>query len=211
MRHEAAALAEEFLRLYLTGDVADDLAALFAGETPEPSGAWIESTTAIAANANGDGLWEVIVAVASLEPADGEFVTAPLAYFAVPIATSGNRAVAAGPPARVPAPPPATPKPASLTSVSVEQADTAAGFLTRYLTGDADAIRYLAATSDVALFPTAPYAEANATAAGADAMGRIVVEVSASTLHGVTHTLEYYVTLIRGEGAWVVRDVGTAA
>ncbi len=211
MRPEVAATAEQFIRLYLGGDADDDLAPLFPGEAPRPSGAWVESTAAIAANARPDGLWDVTVAVALLEPVDGEFVAAPLAYFTVPVTTSGNRAAAAGPPARVPPLPPTTLRPARLTDVSAEEANTAIAFLDHYLTGDAEAARYLAATSDVALFTTAPYAEVAATVAGADAQGRVVVEVMASSPHGVTHALAYHVSLTNNEGVWEVLGVGTAA
>ncbi len=208
MPAEVAALAEQFVHLYLSGD---DAGRYSADDAPNPAGAWITSTAAIGAKSRMDGSWEVTVAVTTVNPVDGNLGLAPLAYFAVPIATSGDRVMAAAPPARVPAPPPPVLNSESLGPASAEQAEAATAFIGLYLTGDAAAARYLATPTDIAFFDSAPYAAVTTEVRGADQLGRVVVAANATTVHGVTHDLEYSVTLVRRGAVWEVLGIGAGA
>ncbi len=206
-----AQAAELFTSLFLSGDTPDlGSTPIFSGETPQPSGSWINDTAAIAGVEVADELWEVTVAVAALEPTGGAFVPAPLAYFVVPISVAGEIPAAIDQPRRVPAPEPAPRPNLQLSEVADDQASTATQFIQLLLTADPSVARLLSIPNDIELFRTQPYVTVSASVLGADSQGRVAVGVVATTDQGVVHNLGYYVTLTPDAGAWKVSDLGGA-
>ena len=202
-----ASTAELFTTLHLTGGT--DLAALFAGESPAPTGTWVNQSAAIDGVLVKDGTWAVTVAVDSLEHRDDEYLPAGLAFYVVPIVTISGRPVAAGIPARVAAPAGHAVYDAFDSVVAAEQESTIDAFLTEWLTGGDDTTRYLATVNSVGLFANPPYVSVVVDVGGSDQEGRIVANVIGTTPHGAVHHLEYVVSLLLEDGVWEVTAVGT--
>lgn len=183
---------------------------LVGGE--ESDSVWVNQTAAIDGEQLDDHTWQVIVAVDSLELIDGAYQAADLQYFSVVVATAGGRPSAAGVPARIPAPTQVTTSESVFAQpVPQDQAATAIGFLEQYLTDGPELNRYLATPSGVLRFTTAPYRQITSLPLGANSLGQIRVAVSATKENGITHQLEYVLTMAVDDGVWVIEDVSPAA
>lgn len=206
---EVAGAAEIFVARYLTGEVTGT-DALYAGDIPGPTGAWINHTAAISGATTGDGVWNVTVAVDSLEPVDDAFTPVELRYFVVPISTREGRTFALAAPARIPGPEePIIENPFSL-QVPPDQAAVAIRFLEEYLTAGPEVARYLSPPTPIGVFASAPYMRVEPVALAADSLGRIKASVVATNERGVVHHLEYILTLELQSGVWVVANLDPA-
>ncbi len=205
-----AGTAELFTSLYLAGASPDRIARVFTGEPPPPGGTWVNQAAAVAVDQVGTDLWEVTVAVDSLEPSEGQFEAVPLGFYLVPIATMGDTAMAVGAPARVTAPAFAGPTAASTAPVAADKAAVARQFVELHLMADPEAARLLVNPAAVDLFPAPPYEDVAAEVVGADSLGRIIVVVLAATASAAEHRLEYLVTLEASEAGWRVSAIGAA-
>ncbi len=196
------AAAELFASLYFSGSA--DVASFYGGDVPDPSGAWINDVTAVAATPLDENRWEVAVAVDSLEPVDGVYQSSPLGFFSIVVAEGAGYPTIAGPPARV-APPKAPPPRRSATEdVSSEQARTAAAFLVEYLTG-ADGHRF-SSIPDLGPIAT-PYTRVEVVIVGVDDRGRIEISALATTPTGATHAIGYMLQLSEQGGTWTVTGI----
>jgi hypothetical protein len=209
---DVAGTAEMFTSLYLAGNAPNaDLAAFYAGLAPQPTTAWINTATTIGAEMVGDHVWNVVVAVDSLEKVDDIYQAVDLSYYVVPISIDSGRPIAIGAPGRIPPPTPVPRQENYNESIPADQATSAANFLELYLTGGDDAARYLSALARIPSFATPPYATAMATPQGADASGRVRVAVTATNERGTTHQLEYIVSLSFDGTVWEVSDMSAGA
>ncbi|MCP3993807.1 MAG: conjugal transfer protein [bacterium] len=210
---EVAATAEIFVARYLTGEVTGEVTgteALYAGDIPGPTGAWINRTAAISGTTTGDGVWNVTVAVDSLEPVDDVFTPVELRYFVVPISTRDGGTFALAAPSRIPGL--GEPISEELFSLQVppDQAAVAARFLEEYLTAGSEIARYVSTPTPIDVFVSAPYTRVEPVVIGADSLGRIKASVVATNESGVVHQLEYTLALELQSGVWVVADLGPA-
>lgn len=173
-----------------------------------PGTVWVNQAAAISGEQIDDHSWLVTVAVDSLELVGGRYVAAELQHFTVLITSLGGQPTALGLPARVPITPPPDQTPALFAEpVPDDQAATAITFVEEYLTGGGDLNRYLALPSRLHTFASAPYAEAVVTPIGANSLGMIRVAAIATKDNGITHQLEYVLTMSLADGVWVVADV----
>ena len=205
-----ASTAELFTSLYLAGTSRDAISRVSAGEPPPPSGAWVNHAAAVAVDHVDEDLWEVMVAVDSLQLHNGRYEPAPLGYYLVPVAILGDRAVALAAPARVPAPVTPVREQQDLAPVPGDQAAFARKFIELHLLGDPGSAAFLETPAGVAAFATPPYTAVLAEAVGVDTLGRVTVAAQATTASGVTHHLEYLVTLSANESGWRVAKIGSA-
>lgn len=201
--------AEIFVARYLTGQVTGNQ-TLNTGDAPEPSGTWVNHTAAVAGTTRGNGIWDVTVAVDSLEPANDVFTPVELRYFVVPISTQEGRTFAVAAPSLIPTPAEPVGEDGFNLQVPPDQAATAARFLEEYLTAGPEIARYLSVPSPIDVFSTAPYVEVKPTMLGADSLGRIKASVIATNERSVTHRLEYLLTLSLQSDVWVVSGLGAA-
>ena len=209
MPAEVANTAEIFIARYLSGQITG-AETLYTGDAPEPTGTWINHTAAVAGTTTGNGIWEVTVAVDSLEPIDDVFTPVELRYFVVPISTQGGRTFAVAAPSLIPNPGEPVGESRFDLQVPPDQATTAARFLEEYLTAGPEIARYVSVPSPIDVFSTAPYVDVKPTMLGADSLGRIKASVTATNERNVTHRLEYVLTLSLQSDVWVVSDLGTA-
>jgi hypothetical protein len=198
-----------FAELY----VAQQLSRSTTGDGAEQvSDMWINQAAAIAGRQVDEQSWLVTVAVDSLELVDSVYQPTPLQYFDVLVALVGGRPSAVGLPARVPMTTPADQSSALFSNpVPDDQAVAAVTFINEYLTGGKDLNRYLAAPTAVTPFDPAPYASVVTRPLGANSLGAIRMAVAATKSNGVTHELEYVLTLILDDGVWVVSSITPAA
>lgn len=194
--------AELFTALHLSGALDEQAAS---------DAVWVNQTAAVSGEQIDGHTWQVTVAVDSLELIDGTYEATELQYFSVVVSTTGGQPTASGVPARIPAPA----RVASTESlfsepVPQDQATTAIGFLEQYLTGGSELNRYLALPAGFANFESAPYHEITAQPLGANSLGQIRVAVAASKENGITHQLEFVLTLAIADGVWVIEDVAAA-
>lgn len=198
-----AGYAELYTAMHLSGSSA-------AGEGSDA--VWINQTAAVDGVHIDDHTWQVIVAVDSLELIDGTYQTAAVQYFSVVVSTTGGRPSGTGLPARIPAPSQvATTGSVFSQPVPQDQAATAIAFLEQYLTAGPELNRYLADPSGVNRFDTAPYGHIVSLSLGANSLGQVRVAVSAAKENGITHQLEYVLTMAIANGVWVIENVSPAA
>jgi hypothetical protein len=209
MPAEVANTAEIFIARYLTGQVTGT-ETLYTGGAPEPTGTWINHAAAVSGTTTGNGIWEVTVAVDSLEPVDDVFTPLELRYFVVPISTRGGRTFAVAAPSLIPSPGEPVSESRFDLQVPPDQATTAARFLEEYLTAGPEIARYVSVPSPIDVFTTAPYVEVKPTMLGMDSLGRIKASVKATNERNVTHRLEYVLTLSLQSEVWVISDLGAA-
>ncbi|MGA9595145.1 MAG: conjugal transfer protein [Acidimicrobiia bacterium] len=173
---------------------------------------WINQTAAIAGEPVDDHTWSVTVAVDALELADTVYEPADLQEFNVLVTSVGDKPTAIGLPSRVPIAA-VVDQTASLFSDPVpdDQAVAAMAFIQEYLTGGDELSRYLASPSNIVRFDTAPYQEIAARPLGANLTGEIRIGVVATKSNGITHQLQYVLTMAISGGVWVVADVAPAA
>ncbi len=211
MPAQVTGAAELFTAMYLTGTAsADDLAALYVGSPPQASGMWVNHTAAVSGFLDSRDIWQVIVAVDSLEPSDGVFAPADLRYFVVPISTADGHPVAVAAPARVPAPSTVSIAASFTSPVPVEQVAVTTRVIEQYLTGGNDIVRYIATPNSIELFTTPPYESVDVSLVGSDSLGMVKAAVDATDSHGATHSLEYALTLTFDDGVWEVASIGAA-
>ena len=209
MPAEVANTAEIFTARYLTGQVTGT-ETLYTGGAPEPTGTWVNHTAAVAGTTSGNGIWDVTVAVDSLEPVDDVFTPVELRYFVVPISAQGGRTFAVAAPSLIPGPGEPVSENGFDLQVPPDQATTATRFLEEYLTAGPEIARYVSVPSPIDVFATAPYVEVRPTMLGADSLGRIKASVSATNERSVTHRLEYVLTLSLQSDVWVVSGLGAS-
>ena len=206
-----ASTAELFTSLYLAGTAGEAITQVYPGEPPPPSNTWVNHTAAVAVRQIDSDRFEVTVAVDSLEARDGLFQPVPLAFYLVPMAVAGGRAMAVGAPARVPAP--GLPVVALTVGgfVPEEKAALAERFIELHLRGDPEATQLLSNPATVTGFAAPPYESVSAEVTGADGRERVIVAARATTATGATHELEYLVALEVSESGWRVAEIGSSA
>lgn len=179
-------------------------------ESGQPT-TWINQTASVNGEQVDAHTWLVTVAVDSLELVDAVYRPAELQHFNVLITSVGGRPAAIGLPARVPAPNQGD-RAATLFSDPIpdDQGVAAVAFIQEYLTGGNELGRYLETPSDITRFETAPYGRVEARPLGANTLGQIDVAVTATKDNGITHQLEYVLTMTIADGVWVVADASPA-
>lgn len=200
---DIAAHAELYTALHLSGALAAE----------GGSGAvWVNRTAAIGGVPIDDHTWQVTVAVDALELVADTYRPTDLQYFSVLVSTTGGQPSGTGVPARIPAPSSVSTAESVYTQpVPQDQAATAIGFLEQYLTDGPELNRYLAAPSSITGFEAAPYDQIVTVPLGANSLGQIRVAVSATKENGITHQLEYVLTMAIADGVWVIEGVSPAA
>jgi hypothetical protein len=173
---------------------------------------WIDQTAAIAGEQVDEHTWSVTVAVDSLELVGSAYQRAELQHFNVMVTSSGGRPIAIGLPSRVPIVSPGDQLGALFPEpVPDDQAVAAISFIAEYLTGGTELGRYLTTPSRVVRFATAPYREVVARPLGANSLGKIEVAVTATKDNGISHQLEYVLTMTIVDGVWVVAEIASSA
>ena len=206
---EVASTAELFASLYLAGADGEDLASIYAGDPPPPSGSWVNHSAVVSAEMTGEETWSVVVALDSLEPMEGRYEPVGLGFYEVSISTESGRPIVTAPPARIPAPRLTAATTTSGPPTPDEQRPVVAQFLGNYLTGGDDLPRYLAPDHSIARFDDDPYRSITVGQTQSDPLGRVRAHIAAVTERGATHQLEYTLTLVFVDGVWMVSDIGS--
>lgn len=207
--------AEFATALHLSGLAsADDLSAMYVEAPPGngSNGTWVNRTTTFSTTSLDDELFVATIAADVLELVDGAYEAAGIQYYEITISTDGARPVVVSGPARVPAPAGAPmPRTASFgDTVPPDQAAALAAFFDAYLAGEGELARYVAATGQIPAFPQHPYAGVTVSAMSADSLGRVKVQLEATTVAGSRHALEYVVDLTFEAGVWEVAGLGSS-
>ncbi len=205
---QVGGVAELFTSLYLSGVTPPN--GLTTVDPPLASGGiWVSQTATVGISARSDGLWEVLVAVDSLELIDDKYEPIELQYFSVTVSDATDRPVVVAPPARVP-PPAATIEglaPNFPDTVPPDQRAAITEFLNGYLTGTQDVARYMTPTARIRLFPEPPYSSISVQEFGANELGQVSVSLTAHTEGGASHSLSYAVDTAFTSGVWEVANI----
>ncbi|MDJ0496926.1 MAG: conjugal transfer protein [Acidimicrobiia bacterium] len=213
---DVAGFAELFVATHLSGIASeDDLAVLYpAGRAPvSASGLWANRAATIGGSLVAENVWRLEVAADVLEMVDGVYQPAGIQYYSVMVGLTATQPVALSAPSRTPAPTQPHPLPGAsryAASVPPGQAEEVAGFLRAYLTGNGEVATYLAPAATIALFSAPPYLSVEITSLDADPMGRIRAQLTTTSAHGASQTLEYTLEMTNESGAWEVATLDPA-
>lgn len=201
-----------YAELYVTKHLTTPGSDTDGSDTGGPGTIWVNQSAAISGEQVDDHSWLVTVAVDSLELVEGTYVPAELQHFTVLTTSIGGEPTALGLPARVPLARSQDQSPALFSEpVPDDQGATAVTFVKEYLTGGENLSRYVAVPAGLPTFESAPYRDAVVTPLGANSMGMIRLSATATKNNGITHHLEYVLTMALADGVWVVADVDQAA
>jgi hypothetical protein len=176
----------------------------------EPS-IWVNQAAAIAGEHVDEHTWLVTVAVDSLELVGSVYEPADLQRFNVLVTTAGGNPAAIGLPSRVPtATGPVDVAPLFPDPVPDDQAIAAMAFIEAYLTGGSQLSRYVATPTSIVRFEDAPYNRVSVRPIGMSSHGEIRLSVAATKSNGITHQLEYVVTMVTSNNVWMVADIAPA-